>query len=113
MTPAPASKQIALEDSVVHSPSHYKRTGSIQPNTSRPALIITRQPLSLADRIARLGRALKADELAELLNVSKVKIFKGARAGKIPTFRIGTAVRFDPKTVSEWLRMIRACGRAS
>jgi hypothetical protein len=29
---------------------------------------------------------------------------QAAKAGRIPSFRIGTCVRFDPKTVGNWLR---------
>jgi excisionase family DNA binding protein len=60
--------------------------------------------LTLADRIERFERALTADELASLLSVSKVTIFKQAKAGRIPSFRIGTCVRFDPHAVARWLR---------
>lgn len=59
---------------------------------------------SLADRIERFGRALRASELAELLAVSHITIFKHAKAGRIPCFRIGSSVRFDPKVVAGWLR---------
>jgi excisionase family DNA binding protein len=62
------------------------------------------EPLSLADRIERIGRALTANELAEMLSVSKITIFKQAKAGRIPSFRIGTCVRFDPRSVAQWLR---------
>ncbi len=62
------------------------------------------EPLSLADRIERIGRALTANELAEMLTVSKITIFKQAKAGRIPSFRIGTCVRFDPRSVAQWLR---------
>lgn len=62
------------------------------------------EPLSLADRIERMGRALTATELAEMLTVSKITIFKQAKAGRIPSFRIGTCVRFDPHSVAQWLR---------
>jgi excisionase family DNA binding protein len=62
------------------------------------------QPLSLADQIERIGRALTADELASMLTVSRITIFKQAKAGRIPSFRIGTCVRFDPKSVARWLR---------
>jgi excisionase family DNA binding protein len=60
--------------------------------------------LSLADRIEQFGRALTADELAGFLNVSSKLIFKKAKAGRIPSFRIGTCVRFDPHSVAAWLR---------
>jgi len=62
------------------------------------------EPLSLANRIERMGRALTADELAEMLTVSRITIFKLAKAGRIPCFRIGTCVRFDPRAVANWLR---------
>jgi excisionase family DNA binding protein len=61
----------------------------------------TTESLSLADRIERIGRALTADELGEMLAVSKITIFKQAKAGRIPSFRIGTCVRFDPKITAD------------
>ena len=64
------------------------------------------ESLTLADRIERMGRALNAKELARLLNVSEVTVFKQAKAGRIPSFRIGTSVRFDPKVLANWLRRI-------
>jgi excisionase family DNA binding protein len=64
----------------------------------------TAEPMSLPERIERIGRALKADELASMLTVSRITIFKQAKAGRIPSFRIGACVRFDPKAVARWLR---------
>ncbi len=55
-------------------------------------------------RIERIGRALTAEEPASMLTVSRITIFKQAKAGRIPSFRIGTCVRFDPKSVARWLR---------
>jgi len=60
--------------------------------------------MSIADQIEKIGRALTAEELSKLLSVSKVTIFKHAAAGRIPSFRVGTCVRFDPKAVANWLR---------
>jgi excisionase family DNA binding protein len=48
--------------------------------------------------------ALNAAQLAAILNISKITIFKQAKAGRIPSFRIGTCVRFDPRAVANWLR---------
>jgi excisionase family DNA binding protein len=62
------------------------------------------ETMSLPERIERIGRALTANELASMLTVSRITIFKQAKAGRIPSFRIGTCVRFDPKTVAQWLR---------
>ena len=62
------------------------------------------EQVALPERIERSGRALTAQELAELLNVSDITIFKQCKSGRIPCFRIGTAVRFDPVSVARWLR---------
>jgi len=62
----------------------------------------TNNAVSLYDRIATFGRALTAKELAELLNVSPITIFKQAKRGIIPCFRIGTCVRFEPKKTADW-----------
>ena len=59
--------------------------------------------VSVRDRIANYGKALNAEELADLLGVSEITIYKHAKAGKIPSFRIGTCVRFCPKTVADWI----------
>jgi len=59
---------------------------------------------SLTDVIESYRHALKAAELAELLAVSKITIFKLAKAGRIPCFHVGTSVRFDPRAVARWLR---------
>ena len=60
--------------------------------------------MTIADELEQMGRALTAEDLAKLLSVSKVTIFKQAKAGRIPSFRIGTCVRFDPRIVAKWLR---------
>ena len=60
--------------------------------------------VALADRIELFGRALNAKQLAALLAVSTIAIYKYAKAGRIPSFRIGTSVRFCPKAVADWLR---------
>lgn len=60
--------------------------------------------MSLPDEIENIGHALKVQELAKLLNVSEKLIYEHAKAGRIPSFKIGDARRFDPKAVAEWLR---------
>lgn len=59
---------------------------------------------SLPDRIEQFDHALNAVELADLLAVSRITIFKLARAGRMPCFKIGTCVRFDPRAIATWLR---------
>jgi excisionase family DNA binding protein len=60
--------------------------------------------LALADRIERFGRAMTATQLAAMLAVSRIIIYKLAKKNRIPSFRVGSCVRFDPKAVANWLR---------
>ena len=56
------------------------------------------ETLTLTKKIARGAKgALTAKQLAEMLNISPKTVFKMAKAGRIPSFRIGTAVRFDTR----------------
>ncbi|MCU1219840.1 MAG: DNA-binding protein, partial [Candidatus Angelobacter sp.] len=59
---------------------------------------------SIANQIEHTGHAVTAEELADILSVPRITTFKQAKAGRIPSFRIGTCVRFDPKTTADWLR---------
>ena len=59
---------------------------------------------SLAEQLEKIGHALTDKDLAELLRVSAITIYKLAKTNKLPSFRVGTAVRFDPQMVAEWLR---------
>jgi excisionase family DNA binding protein len=66
------------------------------------------ETLTLTKKIARSAKgALTAKQLAELLNISPKTIFKMAKAGRLPSFRIGTAVRFDARLIVDWLRRQR------
>jgi excisionase family DNA binding protein len=46
---------------------------------------------------------LTADELAEILKLTKQHIYKLAKAGRMPSHRIGGAVRFEPKATADWI----------
>src|SRR3989442_10148337 len=58
---------------------------------------------SLASRIRGIGRALTAEELAGMLKMSRITILRRAKRGSIPSFRVGSCVRFDPAAISKWL----------
>jgi excisionase family DNA binding protein len=59
--------------------------------------------ISLASRINAIHRALTADELAELLHMSRITILRRAKRGTIPSFRVGSCVRFDSAAIARWL----------
>ena len=66
------------------------------------------ETLTLTKKIARDVRgALTAKQLAQMLNISPKTVFKMAKAGRIPNFRVGSAVRFDARLVIDWLRKQR------
>jgi excisionase family DNA binding protein len=63
---------------------------------------------TLTQTIARnVKGALTAKQLAGMLNISPKTVFKLAKAGRIPSFRVGSAVRFDARLVIDWLRKQR------
>jgi excisionase family DNA binding protein len=64
--------------------------------------------LTLTETIARnVKGALTAKQLAGMLSISSKTVFKLAKAGRIPSFRVGSAVRFDARHVIDWLRKQR------
>ncbi len=74
-------------------------------------LQISRSGLVVADQrdlydVERVKPAtqLAATQLASVLPVSRIIIYKLAKRGRIPSFRVGTYVRFDPRAVANWLR---------
>jgi excisionase family DNA binding protein len=68
-----------------------------------PQEMVEIETLTLTKKIARGTKgALTAKQLGEMLSISPKTIFKLARAGRIPSFRIGTAVRFDARLVIGW-----------
>ena len=58
---------------------------------------------SLASRIKAIPHAMTAEQLADLLKVSRLTILRRAKRGTIPSFRVGSCVRFDPANISRWL----------
>lgn len=73
-------------------------------STSSLILAVTAEPLSLIDRLKNIRGAMKPEELAALLGVSRLTIIRNAKKGIIPSFRIGVCYRFDPKTIAQWLK---------
>jgi excisionase family DNA binding protein len=59
--------------------------------------------MSLASRINAIYRALTAEELAELLHMSRITILRRVKRGTIPPFRVGSCVRFDSAAIAKWL----------
>jgi excisionase family DNA binding protein len=48
------------------------------------------------------GQIMTANEVAELLRVHKSTIYRLLKAGKLPSFRMGTDYRFSRQAIDEW-----------
>jgi excisionase family DNA binding protein len=59
---------------------------------------------SLAEQIASRRKALTVQEFSDLLSLAPTTVYDWARNGSLPCFRLGGAIRLDPKTVADWLR---------
>ena len=64
----------------------------------------------LADSLDRKTSALTVSDVAELLNISQRQVYKLVAEHRIPCFKIGGSIRFDPFAVALWLRQKMAPG---
>jgi excisionase family DNA binding protein len=60
--------------------------------------------VNLADSIDGRTNALTVFDVAGLLNISERQVYKLAAENRIPSFKIGGSVRFDPVAFAAWLR---------
>ncbi len=59
----------------------------------------------VSDQIQSVSnRLLKANEVAETLQVSRSQVYKMIQLGEIPTVRVGTAVRVRPSDLEEFIK---------
>ena len=65
----------------------------------------------LTDCLEGKRQALVVTDIAELLSISERQVYKLVAAHRIPCFKIGGSIRFDPVAISAWLRqkMAPAC----
>ena len=64
---------------------------------------LIRQPMGLVDSLHGRARALRVKDVASLLCVSERQVYKLAAEHRIPCFKIGGSIRFDPLAISAWL----------
>lgn len=60
--------------------------------------------MTLIEILESRKEALNVEQVAELLGVSEKKIYRLAAAGALPSFRVGSAIRFDGQDIADWLR---------
>ena len=66
--------------------------------------------VNLADSLDGRTSALTVSDVAEILNISERQVYKLAAENRIPSFKIGGSVRFDPAAFAVWLRQKIAPG---
>jgi excisionase family DNA binding protein len=59
--------------------------------------------MNLVEILQEKSQALTVAELAILLRISQRQLYKLAAGNRIPSFKIGASVRFDPASVAAWL----------
>jgi excisionase family DNA binding protein len=59
---------------------------------------------SIISDIQQFRKALLVTDLARILNCSKQKVYTLVEKNSLPAIRIGSMIRFDPKTTAQWLR---------
>jgi excisionase family DNA binding protein len=60
--------------------------------------------VGLAESLEQKRRALLVVDVAQLLNISERQVYKLVAGHRIPCFKIGASIRFDPLAISAWLR---------
>lgn len=64
---------------------------------------LQKQPTGLVGSLHGKARALRVKEVATLLCVSERAVYQLAKQHRIPCFKIGGCIRFDPHAVAAWL----------
>ena len=62
------------------------------------------QTVGLTDCLDGKRHALVVTDIAELLRISERQVYKLVAGHRIPCFKIGGSIRFDPSAISAWLR---------
>jgi excisionase family DNA binding protein len=64
---------------------------------------LVKRTMGLADSLNGKSRALRVSDVATLLNISERQVYKLAAEHRIPCFKIGVSIRFDPMAIAGWL----------
>jgi excisionase family DNA binding protein len=59
--------------------------------------------MTLAEQVRAIKHALSVVDLARLLQLDDETIRRHVRKNRIPYFKVGMAIRFDPDQLADWL----------
>jgi excisionase family DNA binding protein len=79
-----------------------KQVSGVIATLTASATSVPKGGATIGSTIRSRPTAWSADEFAELIDISKQHIYKLAKAGRMPSYRIGGAVRFDPQELADW-----------
>jgi excisionase family DNA binding protein len=60
--------------------------------------------MALPDYLETIDCGMTTAELSKVIGIPARTLYRQAKAGRIPSFRVGSSVRFDPHVVAKWLR---------
>jgi predicted DNA-binding transcriptional regulator AlpA len=60
--------------------------------------------MNLIAQLEKETRVLRARDVAQLFQVTPQHVYKMAAGGRLPSFRLAGAIRFDPHELANWLR---------
>jgi excisionase family DNA binding protein len=67
-------------------------------------LLVRCTNMSLISQLEKETRVLRARDVAKLFQVTPQHVYKMAADGRLPSFRLAGAIRFDPHELANWLR---------
>lgn len=59
--------------------------------------------MTIVEALRQRSKPLKVAEAAEIAGVHRVTMFKMTEDGRVPSFRMGTAVRIDPAELADYI----------
>jgi len=80
---------------------------TVETTETNETLPSPKKMLGIASRFAAFDHGLNINEVADVLGFNKKTIERMARASRIPSFKIGSQVRFDPRHLAEWAKTAR------
>jgi excisionase family DNA binding protein len=63
-----------------------------------------KSPDDLVSSLAESKSLITVSQLAGMLNVSNKYLYQQAKEGRLPSVRLGSLVRLEPKAVAGWLK---------
>lgn len=69
--------------------------------------------VGLCAQLRSFKQAMTVAEVAGLLHVSERHVYALVQKGEIPSFKVGSAVRFDPESLWTWLERMMVSPRFS